>query len=104
MLPRHRKFLPRRLVPGGCRVPGRRLPKVIGIAFAVTSLVYLGLAAAVVASLGRSGGADVPPGPPPANTTARAPRPQPPGRCVAHPVAGLAVPQSRLWRREGIDT
>src|SRR5262245_29040032 len=82
----------------------RRLPKVIGIAFAVTSLVYLGLSAAVVASLGRSCGADVPPGPPLANTTARAPRPQPPGRCVAHTVAGLAVPESRIWRREGIDT
>ena len=88
--------------PAAAGYPGRRLPKVIGIAFAVTSLGYLGLAAA--ASLGRSGGADVPPGPPPANTTARARRPQPPGRCVAHTVAGLAVPESRIWRREGIDT
>ena len=40
--------------------PDRQLPKVIGIAFAVTSLLYLGLAVAVVASLGRSGTADVP--------------------------------------------
>ena len=33
------------------RTQGRRFPKVIGIAFAVTSLVYLGLAVAVVASV-----------------------------------------------------
>jgi hypothetical protein len=84
------------------RPPGtRQLPKVIGIAFAVTSLVYLGLAVAVVASLGRSGGSDVPPGPPHANTTARAPRPQPPGRCVAHTVAGLAVPRAASGGAKG---
>lgn len=40
--------------------PDRQLPKVIAIAFAVTSLLYLGLAVAVVASLGRSGPTDVP--------------------------------------------
>ncbi len=40
--------------------PDRHLPKVIGIAFAITSLLYLGLAVAVVASLGRSASTDVP--------------------------------------------
>src|SRR5262245_25254281 len=104
MLPWHRKFLPGASCPAAGGYPGRRLPKVIGIAFAVTSLVYLGLAVAVVATRGRSGGSDVPPGPPHANATARGPRPRAPGRCVAHTVAGLAVPKSRIRRREGRDT
>jgi amino acid efflux transporter len=40
--------------------PRRQLPRVIGIAFAVTALIYLGLAAATVSVLGTRAGTDVP--------------------------------------------
>jgi amino acid efflux transporter len=40
--------------------PDRELPRVTGIAFAVTTALYLGLAVATIACLGRGGGTDVP--------------------------------------------
>jgi amino acid efflux transporter len=40
--------------------PDRELPRVTGIAFAVTTALYLGLAVATIACLGRRGGTDVP--------------------------------------------
>jgi amino acid efflux transporter len=40
--------------------PGRQLPRVIGIALAVTSVLYLGLAVAVVGVLGTGAGASAP--------------------------------------------
>jgi len=42
------------------RNPGRQLPRVIGIAFAVTAVVYLALAAATIAVLGDHAGSAVP--------------------------------------------
>jgi amino acid efflux transporter len=40
--------------------PGRQLPRVIGIAFGATSVIYLGLAIATIAVLGRGAATDVP--------------------------------------------
>jgi amino acid efflux transporter len=40
--------------------PARQLPRVIGTAFALTAVIYLGLAAATVAALGGQAGTDVP--------------------------------------------
>lgn len=40
--------------------PRRQLPRVIAIAFTVTVVIYLGLAAATISVLGRSAGTDVP--------------------------------------------
>jgi len=40
--------------------PARQLPRVIGIAFAVTTALYLGLAVATIAVLGHRAGTDVP--------------------------------------------
>jgi len=40
--------------------PARQLPRVIGIAFATTTVLYLGLAIATIAVLGHSAGTDVP--------------------------------------------
>jgi amino acid efflux transporter len=40
--------------------PRRQLPRVIGIAFAVTAVIYLGLAAATVSVLGKDAATDVP--------------------------------------------
>jgi amino acid efflux transporter len=40
--------------------PRRQLPRVIGIAFAVTAVIYLGLAAATVSVLGEGAATDVP--------------------------------------------
>lgn len=40
--------------------PSRQLPRVIAVAFAVTTSIYLGLAVATVAVLGRGAGTDVP--------------------------------------------
>jgi amino acid efflux transporter len=42
------------------RDPARQLPRVTGIAFGTTALLYLGLAAATVSGLGRGAGTDVP--------------------------------------------
>lgn len=42
------------------RDPGRQLPRVIGVAFAVTAIVYLALAGATVGVLGAAAGSDVP--------------------------------------------
>ena len=42
------------------RDPGRQLPRVIGIAFAVTAIIYLALAGATVAVLGANAGSAVP--------------------------------------------
>ena len=42
------------------RDPGRQLPRVIGIAFAVTAVIYLALAGATVAVLGANAGSAVP--------------------------------------------
>ena len=42
------------------RNPGRQLPKVIGIAFGTTTLLYLGLAVATIACLGRGAATNVP--------------------------------------------
>jgi amino acid efflux transporter len=42
------------------RDPDRQLPRVIGIAFAVTAVLYLGLAVATIAVLGPAAGTDVP--------------------------------------------
>jgi amino acid efflux transporter len=42
------------------RDPARQLPRVTGIAFGTTALLYLGLAAATISSLGRGAGTDVP--------------------------------------------
>ena len=42
------------------RDPDRQLPRVMGIAFAVTAVLYLGLAVATIAVLGPAAGTDVP--------------------------------------------
>ncbi len=42
------------------RNPARQLPRVIGIAFGTTTLLYLGLAVATIACLGRGAATDVP--------------------------------------------
>ena len=42
------------------RDPGRQLPRVIGIAFGTTTLLYLGLAVATIACLGRGAATNVP--------------------------------------------
>ena len=42
------------------RDPGRQLPRVIGIAFAVTALIYLALAVATIGVLGPQAGGDTP--------------------------------------------
>ena len=42
------------------RDPARQLPRVTGVAFGTTALLYLGLAVATVSSLGRGAGTDVP--------------------------------------------
>ena len=42
------------------RDPARQLPRVTGIAFGTTALLYLGLAAATISALGRGAGTDVP--------------------------------------------
>jgi amino acid efflux transporter len=45
---------------GRFREPGRQLPRVIGIAFAATTVIYLGLAVVTIAVLGRGAATDVP--------------------------------------------
>ncbi len=45
---------------GRFREPGRQLPRVIGIAFGATTVIYLGLAITTIAVLGRAAATDVP--------------------------------------------